>query len=376
MDMGLFYADLTDPKNVEHRETVFRLAAKDGDKPENFNYSSYSSKAIAMADAMDKQFEKAGIAGETRTEAKKAMRGILNGQFLGDKFTNDGFGAIPVNQAIDMLLDQMEHNGYKFSKEERKGYEDKLFEAVLTPAIEKLKKITTLLVALPGNPTLFAGDDLGATGYEQKTKNIHLKNRDVLHREWVDKNSADYKPFIVQLQKDMKEIMDMRNRPELRPLNDGAPFILDNLDSTVIYEKQEKIENGKTYEEWVPCGSGDNAYRTDVMGVLRQSVDGAMTISLLHTKYNKANDKDMGDGTRTEPKTSIKLDSINLKNDKTDLAENLKLSGLPEGTEFRNADDKNEVYVVKGDKLVRKDGNPIMLDKVTTILYHVPDKKA
>ena len=41
--------------------------------------------------------------------------------------------------------------------------------------MSKLLGQTKFLVALVGNPTLFAGDEYGSTGFETTTKNMHLK---------------------------------------------------------------------------------------------------------------------------------------------------------------------------------------------------------
>ena len=46
--------------------------------------------------------------------------------------------------------------------------ENEVFEATMRPAMTKLMGMMKYLVALPGMPTLFDGDDVGATGYDTK----------------------------------------------------------------------------------------------------------------------------------------------------------------------------------------------------------------
>ncbi len=115
-----------------------------------------------------------------------------------------------------------------------------------------------MLVALPGCPTDF-DDGLGATGYEEKTKNIFVQNRNALHNDWLAE-----KPFVKSLNDDLHEIMALRSHKELQPLNDGDMFVLDNQ------EKEEYM----TFD-------GDLSEKDKAIGVLRQSPDGAMTISVI-----------------------------------------------------------------------------------------------
>lgn len=49
-------------------------------------------------------------------------------------------------------------------------FENVVFEKALDPAISKLLGMMKYLVALPGMPTLFDGDDVGATGYDTKQR--------------------------------------------------------------------------------------------------------------------------------------------------------------------------------------------------------------
>lgn len=64
------------------------------------------------------------------------------------------------------------------------------------PAMSKLLGHIKFLVALSGNPTLFAGDEYGATGFETTTKNIYLQNRNIIHEEWAEKGNPECKDFV------------------------------------------------------------------------------------------------------------------------------------------------------------------------------------
>ena len=48
------------------------------------------------------------------------------------------------------------------------------------PAVAKASMIMESLGGLFGNPTMYGGDEMGMTGYEEKAKNVYLQNRNAL----------------------------------------------------------------------------------------------------------------------------------------------------------------------------------------------------
>lgn len=144
--------------------------------------------------------------------------------------------------------------------------------------------------------------------------------------------------------------MAVRSRYELHPLNDGAPFLLPEQHATTSPDS-----NNKNYSE-------------KLSAILRQSTDGAMTISLFNTRGITHNYKD-----NNGPK-DVYLDAIEL----TPAQDyNSMRSGITPGTEFVNAKNENERFVVKceGDHyyLVPKNGGRIHVDDYTMILYYAPE---
>ena len=77
---------------------------------------------------------------------------------------------------IDTIVKQAkEKHDLPLSKGDMEKFKNETFRIILEPAYSKLIDSMKMLVALPGKPTLFSGDDLGSTGYEEKTKNITKK---------------------------------------------------------------------------------------------------------------------------------------------------------------------------------------------------------
>lgn len=385
MDMGLFYADLNaavDSRSLntqayKYKETAYKILHgmfMPGDSVEdyrvlNFDFTRVSPKAIAMGEALGNAF---GVSLETLASGKHpyitraqqniaykaiaaSIADLASGVYDGKSFQAEAFGVRPFDIAIEMVMNQAEkHHGLKLSDDESENrrlintIKKSIFASAMEPAISKALAIMKTLVALPGSPTLFAGDDMGSTGYEQLTKNIYLQNRSTLHYEWIEADSPENLEFVTRNKKLFDEIMATRKRPELHPLNDGAPYLLNTI--------QCKNSQAK------------------VNAVLRQSTDGAMTISLFNISGANHDFRQKNDP-QAYP---VHMDSIELNRVDVDNAYDSGLRcGLPLGTEFIDAKNPNDRYVVVNGndadhyKIVKKDGGTIYMDDNTKILYYL-----
>lgn len=386
MDMEMFYTDLNYKSNYNNRLAAYKMITNnffDKINPNDVNdydFSAVSPKAIAMGYALRKAFidvlndYKADPDNHFSNEdfdaafraISQAVSDLSQGKFLGRRFDPDAFGIKPFDVSISMVLKQA-RTYYDFHLPPQFGgnFEDKVFEKALTPAISKLLGIMKYLVALPGMPTLFDGDDVGATGYDSKTKNMYLQGRQRVHDEWLQVGGDKYKDFIAKYNKQFNEIMALRKNPKCNALNNGAPYMLPLQDAQDAYNSNNKFK--------VPV-------------ILRQSTDGRMAISVfnpsgLHNDYE-----------RPYSNHKLKMDSIKFnfetkKNEKgkditvfVDGANGVGITGLKQGTKFVNAKDENDVYYVNelDGKYFLKHGSgdgSITVDDTTLVLYHVPENK-
>ena len=170
------------------------------------------------------------------------------------------------------------------------------------------------LVALPGMPTLFDGDDAGATGYDTKTKNMYLQGRQRIHDEWLDVDNSKYKKFLDDYKELFDNVMKVRRNPKCNALNNGAIYTL----------PMNKTQSGEF-----------------VASIFRQSTDGRMAISIfnpsgLHSDYRKAYKENM-----------LYLDKLYFteSGDST-----VGIAGLREGTQFVNANDEKDIYYTRIDE--------------------------
>ena len=299
---------------------------------------------------------------------KTSLTEIANGTFNGIPFEMDSFGVKPIDMAIDFTLDNARKAGFEISDKEMKTLSEKVFERIMKPAYQKYNAMMEFLVALPGNPTLYSGDELGSTGYEYETKNVTLQNRSYLHNEWVDKHSPDRRMFVVENNNNLRKTMYQRKRPEPQALNDGAIFPL---------KLQEGAYNGNA-DVQIPT-------------ILRENTAGYMTISLFNVS---GLDKVHGELDELKPNT-VTLDKIDLSQDERprhSLTVGLP-AGLPLKTVFLDANEDNSdmkhIYTVeKNDenkycikhRVKDSDGlykeAPIKITGNTMILYHDPKRKA
>lgn len=326
-------------------------------------FDNLSAKDIAMADAVENGFTKylenkdgKGTLSKKSIEIQNAVRNslqdIVNLSFDGKNIDAEAFGVKPIDVTIGLVLDQAEkQHGLKLTDEERKELNDAVFKTIMDPAMKRMIAIFKFFAALPGMPTLFSGDDLAASGYETPCKNVYLQNRGANHWQWVeDEKNPFYKEFVANNKAEIDKTLALRKRPELHPLNDGAIFTL----------KQQKTHNGM-----------------EASAILRQSTDGAMTISVFNTAG--INNHDPKNEYNPIPITLDKID-LNSENDK---AIGLH-GGIQEGLKFVNANNPNEIYYTRIDKdgsntsyHLKKHVNgqdvPIPVTDTTLILYHIPD---
>ncbi len=370
LDMELFHTNFAD--NYNHKKIATAILK---DKMYNqvtdadinsIDFNKVSNKAIAMADAVKGGFGKAlgqVFYGQKKDEAfsaiSKSIADLASGKYMDKEFSADAFGTKPFDTTIKYVIKQAEaKHGLNISKEEKSKLFNATFETILKPSMTKFQAMMGFLVSLPGNPTMYAGDELGMTGYEEKAKNVYIQNRNAVRWDWLnDKN----KQFVQDFYNKMNETMALRDRPELKALNDGAPFTLD---------LHKDVQTGKP-----------------VSAILRQSADGTMAVTLFN-----ANNVNLDKEAEYHP-THVKLDSISLhttNNDKVGLR-----GGLKAGTTFKNADNRDKsLYKVcedKGNYFIKRfnneedyryvmstgkyrDDNRVDMYDSTSILYSVPEK--
>ncbi len=359
MDMDMVYADLTDKGNYNLRQRAYKIlnavpygTEPNADSVNGADMSRISPLAIARCESISSGMGKAinhigldqGRIDYVYGLMLKSLKNISNSKHLGKVFEAEGFGTKDYPTALNIVLDEMayiadsEGDG-RLTDEERQKLKKLSLEKIIDPAMSKLLGHTKFLTALTGNPTLYAGDEYGATGFEHTTKNITVQNRNIIHEEWADPDSPEYLDFVKRFKDYMDYQYNLRTRPELEPLNNGTPFVLN---------KQKAKLNEKEVE---------------VSALLRQSPDGRMTVTVFNTeglthKYDEYYSP-----------SEIKLKYIDLNGGSAD--KEMQNGGLKSGLEFKDAVTGKSYWVNDKNQITGPDQQAITINDSVMTLYLV-----
>ncbi len=281
----------------------------------------------------------------------------------------DGFGTKPVSDAFDIIYDQAVYlNSKADSKDKIEMLNDKeLLEyrnMVDSKATEvgrvKTRIAMRYLGALAGNPTLYAGDEYGMTGYEDPVGNTYLQNRnplDHLQTEVIkDKDGKNtnkyYRQDVADYKESIYDIFRARKSDDMNlaeAINNGTMYKLNQLTGT----------NGKH------CSA-----------VLYQASNGAMNLSVMNPNGISMSPKAKLDELRPIP---MDLERIRLDGIKGQVT-------ITPGTEFRNINPNDQsvykVHEFNGEYYIKrengsKNGANIEMNETNApdgvmMLYHIP----
>lgn len=298
-----------------------------------------------------------------------------------DAMAKNNFGAQDIKTAVEMLANQAEYKARKDGKlGENAHFADsnkivlETWKNATEPAVQKATMMMTFLSALMGLPTIYGGDELGLSGYDEKAKNVYLKNRNPL--PWSELEEGIFKEYRERVQKAMNGAMSIRSREGVDALNNGAAYSMSTSNRNIPAMLMQDGYGNMTVSVFNSLGidprSGINYF--DKLGI---------------TKENK--EKFFADN-HVE---SINPDNPYVPIQKQEEIDYIALGAglsLPIGLTFMNSDSRDKSvyeivkdYKVKNDKgevvknipyaLVRKGGN-IVLNSLTAkngamVLKHV-----
>lgn len=282
------------------------------------------------------------------------------------------FASEDFKTSLEMLIEQAEYKARKDGKLGENQHFANSDDIILNvwknatePAIQKASMMMSFLSALVGIPTIYGGDELGMSGYDEKAKNIYLKNRNPL--PWSELEDGIFKDFRTKIQQFMLEGTNIRNRSGVNALNNGTAY------------------SAMTSDKNIPAFIMQDGY-------------GNMTVSIFNAtgiNVNNRFDYFKSLGITDENKKSFfeenKIDSFNPDNRYVPIQKNVDIDfielcagiSLPLGLTFLNSDarDKAEYIIKKIDnkfRIVNKNGGKISLNGFTAkngvmVLKHAKD---
>lgn len=395
MDMALAHCNLNNRSTeaeIDKRRTAYKIMNDitfdhelNEPNPEYFNkkgediiksdddyFNNVSSLAIAKADWLrssiglanriitDERVSKAKNEDEKKAIEEKsnkiyaaysqAVKDVVNGNYYlnGDNDNNnkrvpdsykkqlekDGFGAKDINTAYGILTQQAKAK-YGLCDEDfdggRKQFDNLVEKIALGIPSAKVRMFTQMINAIPGNPTVYAGDEFAMSGYEEKSYNVHLEDRNIIPWETANSKSPNYKKHIADHKAAMDGIVKTRSNDldaKLKPLNGGAMYKLNPL----YGDSADKDQPGNGLK----CPA-----------LLAQSSDGSMVVTIFNfngiSLENPLKDKNLDlskiDKLLNPHPTALTIKNCNLQTSKTNTN-----FDIPTGLKFKNVDDTDKSY--------------------------------
>lgn len=373
------------------------------------DFSNYSLITVQLARFLRDAYVETGLKPEAKEAIVAGMKDFtekFNRQLLRDNTielpkmeeaiiskNKNGYAARDLRVAIKMAIKQAEFKtGRQIANKEEIA--DKVFKYATEPAVAKANMIMEYMSALCGNNTVYAGDEVGQTGYEEKAKNTYLQNRNAYPEEQLKSDSTIGK-YRRSIEKGTTDTL--KKRAKLHSLNDGTPYALDVMANGYTRDELRKriaelnmsIDNAKDENEKAKFEEERRMLTKDLAKIahLSQSANGDMTVSLFY-----AGDVELGNRVDYFAKYGLKteddrkkffeennINSIDKKNKYVPIQEKTEMDAimlggaiaLPIGTIFMNANSKDKAtYVVKeiAGKLgiAREDGGKIVMDGMTS----------
>lgn len=342
LDQALSYSDFSNEDDRIRALKVLYPLANDEEIQEKLNnneidFQKINPMSIAMGERLLAGFDKIELYDKSeanksdknndkliRKEIKTTIANFVRGKSANGDFHALAFGTRPFDMAIASVLDEVvTKTGLK--SEDRKEIESSVLRYMLEPALDKFASIYKLLIALPGSPTDFAGDKLGASGFETKCKNFHQQNRNVLHWEWLE--DENYK-FIKESYDRLSEMANIRKNPKLSALNDGATI-------GMSYANSCNVQSFIRYNE------------NSVVLVFTDSSGSDSAVDEKMNRKDKKYEKDLDFSQLLSKEGAINAGEEGFV---FDIRSGLR-HGITDGTKFRNArEDDTAEYVIQKDE--------------------------
>ena len=193
-----------------------------------------------------------GLSEENKNAIMNALKSLSEGHVtvngVNTKFDSENFGIRPFDFNIESVIKQAVETDSGFADFAKNNADiinklkAKTLENILKDnAMKRFRAMWFAMNAIPGAPTMYAGDELGMTGWETFAKNEHQDNRNRLPWEWLGKE--EYK-FIKEFNDNINAITKIRSKEAASPLVNGTTVTLaaPSKDSVAFYRYNDKTD--------------------------------------------------------------------------------------------------------------------------------------
>ncbi len=196
----------------------------------------------ALNEAVESAAQKLQMPEENKNKIINALYaysiGKVDGVNADKNVMMDHFKTRAYNQTIK---EAVKYANLGLNEEETEKYIATIHNEMLQPALNKYRATMEIMMALPGNPTFYAGDEYGETGFETAGNNVYQHNREQLHRAWANDEN---RPAIKAFHEEFKKTFNIRNQECFKPFVDGETVVINannNLGGVYRYNKDSDV---------------------------------------------------------------------------------------------------------------------------------------
>lgn len=181
--------------------------------PGDFGQSEENAMANLLKYALCKVYnvDKKANSVEQLTKSDPTFAKLLKGIDSTAKTVGKDFGYWPIERALNEVV--------KETSVDNKELITKMAKVLFDDATNKYVRALYLMVGAPGAPEIYAGTEMAMTGGETVSKNVYNQNRNPLPWVWLDEKEG--RPEVRDFNKKVSNIFGLRNNKNLKVLNNG-----------------------------------------------------------------------------------------------------------------------------------------------------------
>lgn len=328
----IFTDNSTPREYMKYSPYVANLMALVGDAFENCGYGNDSELKEAFRNAQ-MEFVRKYDRNTINKTINKYRAASTQTEDLKTAMQREAFGTRDIKTAIEMVIEQANYLAKQQGKKEIQNPDNILcqtYKSITEPAVQKACAYMAFLSAITGISTMYAGDELGMSGYDEKAKNVFLQNRNALPTSIKDKKAdqrTELDKYILDIESRMNAAMSTRNRAGIGAINDGT-----------LYEASTSNKN--------------------IPAIMVQNADGDLAVSVFNTEGI-----DKNNGTKLEQ--DQKIDYIDLVGIALPITYIFANSVINDKTKYKVKEVFTNGNGQSVSRIIRTDGEKIILNETT-----------
>lgn len=244
----LVLGDMTWVENKSLVESLLR-GHKENEECKDVDFSKYDVYTANVASLLKDAFLNVrGDDAVTRTAVLDAIKDFVNEydakkvsaaraqlpffETEENEMRKNAYGATDIQEAVKMVFNEAK---YLAEKDRVEGFEKlfkdtevlqaQIYQSATEPAVQKYAMMLTILSALFGMLAIYHGDEIVATGGENKAKNDYHKNREARKMSELYDKESPYRDYKLKAKALFDKVMGLRSQAGAEALNQGTLYL-------------------------------------------------------------------------------------------------------------------------------------------------------